>query len=116
MSRRYSGPAPESRVAMAADSRPKSRSGAAMSSEEPIVDFPMPRESPFDPPPQILDLLENRPISRVRLWNGQEPWLVTRYEDVKAVLTNKAFSSDVRTPGYPKVSASLAPFTAGLLN
>ena len=87
-----------------------------MSSEETILDFPMPRESPFDPPPQILDLLENRPICKVRLWNGQEAWLVTRYEDVKAVLTNKAFSSDVRTPGYPKVSASLATFTEGLLN
>ena len=79
-----------------------------MSSQRHILDFPMPRESPFDPPPQILDLLEHRPVSRVRLWNGQESWLVTRYEDVKAVLQSKAFSSDVRTPGYPKVSESLA--------
>jgi len=87
-----------------------------MSALPPILDFPMPRESPFDPPPQILELLEHRPVSKVRLWNGQESWLVTRYEDVKAVLQSKAFSSDVRSPGYPKVSASLATFTEGLLN
>ena len=76
----------------------------------------MPRVSPFDPPPKVLELLENQPISRVTLWNGQESWLVTGYDDVKAVLQSKAFSSDVTKPGYPKVSASLATFTEGLLN
>jgi cytochrome P450 len=81
-----------------------------------IPAFPMTRESPFDPPPQMLKLLSDQPVSRVRLWNGQESWLVTRYEDVKLVLQSKAFSSDVRAAGYPKVSASLAAFTEGLLN
>jgi cytochrome P450 len=87
-----------------------------MTPDATIPDFPMPRESPFDPPPQILELLAHEPIAMVKLWNGDESWVVTRYDDVKAVLTSKAFSSDVGKPGYPKVSASLAAFTEGLLN
>lgn len=87
-----------------------------MTQLEEIPNFPMQRVSPFDPPPAVLALLHDQPISRVRLWNGQESWLVTSYDDVKAVLTSKAFSSDVAKPGYPKVSASLATFTEGLLN
>ena len=87
-----------------------------MTNDPSVPAFPMPRESPFDPPPGMIDLLMNQPIARVRLWNGQEPWLVTTYDAVKAVLQSKSFSSDVRKPGYPKVSASLAQFTEGLLN
>lgn len=78
--------------------------------------FPMERESPYDPPPLILQLLRDEPVSRVTLWNGQEAWLVTRYEDVRTLLTNPNVSADVRKPGYPKVSAALAHFTEGLLN
>ena len=78
--------------------------------------FPMERESPYDPPPRILQLLRDEPVSRVTLWNGQEAWLVTRYDDVRTLLTNPDLSADVRKPGYPKVSAALAHFTEGLLN
>jgi len=78
--------------------------------------FPMERESPYDPPPRILRLLLDEPVSRVTLWDGAEAWLVTRYEDVRTLLTNPNLSADVRKPGYPKVSAALAHFTEGLLN
>ena len=81
-----------------------------------LLPFPMERESPYDPPPLILHLLQDEPVSRVTLWNGQESWLVTRYEDVRTLLTNPDVSADVRKPGYPKVSAALAHFTEGLLN
>lgn len=78
--------------------------------------FPMERESPYDPPPRILRLLRDEPVSRVTLWDGHEAWLVTRYDDVRTLLTNPDLSADVRRPGYPKVSAALAHFTEGLLN
>ena len=81
-----------------------------------VPQFPMERESPYDPPPPLLRLLREEPVSRVRLWNGQEPWIVTRYDDVRNLLTNPDVSADVRKPGYPKVSAALAHFTEGLLN
>src|SRR2546423_671040 len=78
--------------------------------------FPMERESPYDPPPGILRLLREEPVSGVTLWDGHEAWLVTRYDDVRTLLTNPDLSADVRRPGYPKVSAALAHFTEGLLN
>src|SRR5256885_2201850 len=78
--------------------------------------FPMERESPYDPPPGILRLLREEPVSRVTLWDGHEARVVTRYDDVRTLLTNPDLSADVRRPGYPKVSAALAHFTEGLLN
>ena len=45
--------------------------------------FPMERGSPYDPPPRILQLLRDEPVSRVTLWDGHEAWLVTRYDDVR---------------------------------
>lgn len=78
--------------------------------------YPMARRSPLDPPPAILRLLDEQPTSRVTLYSGQEAWLVTRYQDVRTLLTDPNVSADVRRPGYPAVSAALAHFTEGLLN
>ncbi|MEU7834857.1 hypothetical protein [Nonomuraea sp. NPDC049129] len=48
--------------------------------------FPMARaaRSPFDPAPELGRRIEQAPISRVRLWDGSTPWLVTRYADARA--------------------------------
>ncbi|NUO45545.1 MAG: cytochrome P450, partial [Streptomyces sp.] len=46
-------------------------------------EFPMPRAArcPFDPPPALKELQREAPLTRVRLWDGSEPWLVTRYAE-----------------------------------
>lgn len=66
-------------------------------------DFPMPREArcPFDPPPALKDLQEKTPLTKVRLWDGSEPWLVTRYADQRAILGDARVSADTDSPGYP---------------
>lgn len=56
---------------------------------------------PFDPPPAIQSLQEQAPLHRVRLPDGTTPWLVTRYADQKALLSDPRVSSDVTRPGYP---------------
>jgi cytochrome P450 len=63
----------------------------------------MPREArcPFDPPPALKDLQEKTPLTKVRLWDGSEPWLVTRYADQRAVLGDLRVSADTDSPGYP---------------
>jgi cytochrome P450 len=70
--------------------------------------FPMTRGCPFDPPPGLMELRRENPITRVRLWDGSTPWLVTRYEDVRKILLDPRVSADRRRPGYPEVSAAAA--------
>ena len=67
--------------------------------------FPMTRQCPFDPPAELGEL---PPVSRVRLWDGSTPWLVTRYDDVRAVLRDSRISADSDRPGYPHQSAASA--------
>ncbi|BCK55925.1 cytochrome P450 [Nocardia wallacei] len=77
---------------------------------EPAADvrsFPMPREArcPFDPPPELR---RAPPVSRVRIWDGSEPWLVTGYRAVRALLADPRVSADATRPGYPFSTVALA--------
>jgi cytochrome P450 len=74
-----------------------------------IPEYPMPRAAgcPFDPPPALRALQAQAPITKVRLWDGSTPWLVTRYADQRALLADPRISSDTTAPGYPHSSAGL---------
>ncbi|GGO92069.1 cytochrome P450 [Wenjunlia tyrosinilytica] len=61
------------------------------------------RECPLDPPPLIGRLRADKPVAPVRMSQGMDAWLVTRYEDVKAVLADRRFSADRRRPNFPHV-------------
>lgn len=75
---------------------------------ETVPEYPMPRAAgcPFDPPPEMLRLHTEQPVSRVRLWDGSTPWLVTRYEDQRALYGDPRLSVDPRLPGFPHFSAA----------
>nr|WP_237331282.1 cytochrome P450 [Streptomyces mexicanus] len=73
----------------------------------------MPREYPLDPPPQYRALSAERSVFQVRTPRGDTAWVVTRHEDVRAVLTHRAFSSDPRTPGFPTYVTGDVPPPAG---
>ncbi|GAA2033674.1 cytochrome P450 [Catenulispora yoronensis] len=60
---------------------------------------------PFDPPPAYDRAREEAPVSRVRLWDGTTAWMLTRHEDVRAVLADKRFSADATNPGFPFLSS-----------
>ncbi|MEV4112694.1 cytochrome P450 [Nonomuraea sp. NPDC049695] len=68
-----------------------------------IPDFPMARDArcPFDPPPALYDQREQGPMTRVRLWDGSTPWLITGYAEQRAVLGDPRVSADLSRPGYP---------------
>ncbi|WP_211771201.1 cytochrome P450 [Kutzneria sp. CA-103260] len=68
--------------------------------------FPMARadKCPFDPPPQMREVER---ISRVKIWDGSTPWLITDYDAQRSVLSDQRFSADTRKPGFPATSASL---------
>lgn len=69
---------------------------------EEIPGFPLPRTDPLAPPPGY-SLLRDGPPRRVRLPHGDTPWLLTRYEDVRAALVDPRLSSDSRNPRLPQV-------------
>ncbi|MGW9595373.1 cytochrome P450 [Streptomyces chartreusis] len=68
-----------------------------------VPEFPMPRQSrcPFDPPPALKDLQQEGPLAKVRLWDGSESWLVTRYAEQRALLGDPRVSADTDRLGYP---------------
>jgi cytochrome P450 len=59
--------------------------------------FP-PRECPFH---GDASTTEPGPVTRVTLRSGQEVWAVSRHADVRAMLTNPAFSSNRANPNFP---------------
>ncbi|WP_327715089.1 cytochrome P450 [Streptomyces sp. NBC_00490] len=73
-----------------------------------VPEFPMPRAArcPFDPPPGLKELQEQGPLAKVRLWDGSEPWLVTRYAEQRALLGDARVSSDIDRPGFPPKASS----------
>jgi cytochrome P450 len=66
--------------------------------------FPFPRADPLDPAPSVIAVQDGERVTRVRLWNGSTPWLVTGYDEARAILSDPRVSSDTDKPGYPHVS------------
>ena len=68
-----------------------------------VPDYPMGRAAgcPFAPPPEVMALAEARPLSRVRIWDGSTPWLITGYEEVRTLFSDSRVSVDDRRPGFP---------------
>ncbi|MFJ2868462.1 cytochrome P450 [Kitasatospora sp. NPDC087314] len=64
--------------------------------------YPMDRTPgcPLDLPVKLRELAKNAPVSRVRIWDGSTPWLITGYAEAREVLTDARASSDQRLPGY----------------
>lgn len=69
------------------------------------VRFPIQRECPYAIPPVYTRLRDEEPVSQVVLPDGRKAWLVTRYDDVRAVMSNPNLSSDRRNKDFPVVVA-----------
>ena len=65
--------------------------------------YPMARSAgcPLAPAPIALELNAAKPLSRVRIWDGSTPWLITGYEVIRSLFTDSRASVDDRKPGYP---------------
>jgi cytochrome P450 len=68
--------------------------------------FPVPRRCPFAAPAEYGRLREAQAISKVSLRGVQETWWVSRYEEARAILTDRRFLSDRRRGDFPLVAAS----------
>ncbi|MEU9127609.1 cytochrome P450 [Kitasatospora sp. NPDC048540] len=56
---------------------------------------------PFDPPPAYQEAHLVSPVTRVTLWDDTPCWLLTGYQQSRAVLADRRFSADARKPGFP---------------
>jgi cytochrome P450 len=65
--------------------------------------YPMPKATgcPFDPPPELRTLRAVEPLSKVRLWDGSTPWLVTHFAHQRALLADDRVSADRNQHGFP---------------
>jgi cytochrome P450 len=68
-----------------------------------IPEYPMERDArcPFAPPPQMLEMNETKPLSRVRIWNGTTPWLITGHAVARELFADSRVSVDDRIEGFP---------------
>ncbi|HTJ72023.1 MAG TPA: cytochrome P450 [Actinospica sp.] len=73
-------------------------------------EFPMARAAgcPFDPPPELRGLAAERPLTRVRIWDGSTPWIVTGHAAQRTLLSDPRVSADERLAGFPHWNESMA--------
>jgi len=58
---------------------------------------------PFDPAP-ALRAREDGPVTRVRLWDGSTPWMVTGHAEHRALLVDQRVSVDHSRDGMPRTT------------
>ena len=76
--------------------------------------YPFHRPSAVEPPPVYRDLRDRCPVAHVQLPSGDMGYVVSRYEDVKAVLGDTRFSRAATVvPGAPRL-APVPPMAGGL--
>ncbi|WP_188113942.1 cytochrome P450 [Streptomyces apricus] len=61
---------------------------------EPKFSYPIHRTSPNEPPCEYARLRDEQPVCPISLPTGHPAYLVTRYEDVKTVLSDSRFSRE----------------------
>lgn len=72
--------------------------------DTPEYDIGRPARCPLDPAPAMRARQAEGPLTRVRLWDGTLAWLVTGWEEHRAVLSDQRVSVDPFRPGAPKLS------------
>jgi cytochrome P450 len=68
-------------------------------------DFPMRRGCPFAAPEEYAVLRAEEPVARVILPTGRPAWVVSRYDDVRALLSDPRISADIRRSNFPALGA-----------
>ncbi|MDT8909573.1 cytochrome P450 [Amycolatopsis sp. PS_44_ISF1] len=76
--------------------------------EPELASFPMTRTNPFAPPPAYARFEKAR-AEFVKLESGQRAWVLTKHEDVRAMLNDPRFSSNRFNPGFPRVEKNPPP-------
>ncbi|MYS09023.1 cytochrome P450, partial [Streptomyces sp. SID6041] len=65
------------------------------------VAFPQNRTCPYHPPTAYDPLREERPLSRVTLWDGRPVWLVSGHAAGRSLLADPRLSTDSTREDFP---------------
>jgi cytochrome P450 len=79
-----------------------------ISATQALDEFPWPREA-FDAPALYGWLREEHPVTEVTLPTGKKAWLVSRYDDVRAILADPRVSADNRAENFPFFTSQARP-------
>ncbi|MFL6121794.1 cytochrome P450 [Actinophytocola sp.] len=71
--------------------------------------FPPPRNCPFHAAEGHLARREPGPLTKTTLVSGQEAWVASRHADVRAMLTDPAFSANRVDPNFPQLAKRRLP-------
>ncbi|SLN72022.1 Pentalenic acid synthase [Oceanibacterium hippocampi] len=66
--------------------------------------FPFNRDKQFELPQEYALAREQCPVAPVKLWNGQQAWLLTRYKHYCEVLLDDRFSGEFAREDFPTVT------------
>ncbi|KPI22214.1 cytochrome P450 [Actinobacteria bacterium OK074] len=69
------------------------------------VAYPQDRTCPYHPPAAYTPLREERPLTRVSLYDGRGVWLVTGHTTARALLADQRLSTDRTRDDFPTVAA-----------
>ncbi|MEV0400199.1 cytochrome P450 [Actinoallomurus sp. NPDC050550] len=72
--------------------------------DEQRLDYPLPRPAALEPPAEWAKLRRRCPVARVAMPSGDEMSLVTRYADVKQVLSDPRFGRRLNAPDAARIS------------
>jgi cytochrome P450 len=73
------------------------------------LSFPPPRHCPFQAAEGHLARRESGPLTKATLKSGQEAWVASRHADVRAMLTDPAFSANRLDPDFPQLAVRRLP-------
>lgn len=65
--------------------------------------FPFARRDTYNPPPENAELRHQCPISKVKLFDNSEAWLLAKRKDCCEALASPRLSADRRHPAYPEI-------------
>ncbi|KAL1581894.1 hypothetical protein WHR41_09339 [Cladosporium halotolerans] len=68
-----------------------------------LPEFPFAREHGYNPSPLNAKLRHEDPVSKVKLYDGSQAWIITKHEDCCEILDSSKLSADRRSHGYPEI-------------
>ena len=88
----------------------------ALGDTDQVLDYPIPSPVALEPPAEWAQLRQGCPVAHVRLPSGDRAALLTRYDDVKQVLSDPRFTRNLDAPDAARIAAneSGGVFNSGL--